>query len=138
MAMNLKAPALNNTFLKGRAHQLQHPPRCVSLGRPARSAPCMAISKKELVAKVADKTEISVKDVGPIINATLEVISESLLIGEKVSLIGFGTFEARTRKARTGRNPRTGEPLDIPESRIPAFSAGKAFKDAMKAAPKPE
>ena len=65
-------------------------------------------------------------------SATLDVITDALKNGEKVSLVGFGTFEVRERKERQGRNPQTREPMTIPASKLPAFSAGKALKDAVQ------
>ena len=82
------------------------------------------MNKTELIAAVAEKAGLTKKDVE-------KAVAEK----GKVQLIGFGTFEARTRNARTGKNPRTNEPIKIPAATVPAFKAGKAFKDAVNAAP---
>lgn len=89
------------------------------------------MNKVELVAAVADKAGLSKKDAEKALGAVLEAITESVAKGDKVALVGFGTFETRTRAARTGRNPRTKETITIPASKQPAFKAGKAFKDAV-------
>ena len=90
------------------------------------------MNKAELVAAVADKTNFTKKDAEVAINAFLSVIQEALEQGEKVQLIGFGTFEARDRKAREGRNPRKPEEtIKIEASKAPVFKAGKALKDAI-------
>lgn len=90
------------------------------------------MNKTELIAAVAGKAEISKKDAEKAVSAALEIIVEQLGKGDKVQLVGFGTFEARERAARKGVNPATGEQIDIAASVAPAFKAGKAFKDAMK------
>lgn len=90
------------------------------------------MNKTELVNAVAEKTELSKKDAGQAVDAVFETITETLQTGEKVQLIGFGNFEVRERSARKGRNPQTGEPIDIPASNVPAFKAGKALRDAVK------
>ncbi len=90
------------------------------------------MNKTELVAAVAKKAKITKVDAGNAVNATIESISNTLKKGDKVTLIGFGTFEVRKRAARTGRNPRTGEPLKIKASKVPAFKAGKTLKDTVK------
>ncbi|HHY36931.1 MAG TPA: HU family DNA-binding protein [Firmicutes bacterium] len=89
------------------------------------------MNKGELVARVADKADLTKKDAEKAINAVFETIQEALAAGEKVQLIGFGTFEVRERKARMGRNPQTGEEIEIAAARVPAFKAGKALKDAV-------
>lgn len=89
------------------------------------------MNKNELTAAVAERAEMSKKDADAAITAIVDVISESLRKGEKVQLLGFGTFEVRHRAARTGRNPQTKEPLPISESKIPVFKAGKALKDSV-------
>ena len=86
----------------------------------------------ELIAAVAANAGLTKKDADKAVSATLDVITETLQKGEKVSLVGFGTFEVRERKERQGRNPQTREPMTIPASKLPAFSAGKALKDAVK------
>jgi len=90
------------------------------------------MNKAELVAAVADKAGLTKKDAEVAVNSTLAGIEEALVKGEKVQLIGFGTFETRSRKARQGRNPRKpGEVIQIPASTAPVFKAGKALKDAV-------
>mgnify|MGYP000316410442 CR=1 FL=1 len=89
------------------------------------------MNKTELIAAVAEKASISKKESEVVINAALETIIDSLKNDEKVQLVGFGTFETKTRAAREGRNPRTGKTIKIAASKYPAFSAGKAFKDSV-------
>lgn len=90
------------------------------------------MNKAELIAAVAEKTGFTKKDAEGAVNATINVIEEALINGEKVQLIGFGTFEVRERKARTGRNPRKpGETIEIAASKAPVFKAGKALKDSV-------
>ncbi len=89
------------------------------------------MNKAELVAAVAEKTALSKKDSEKVVNAAFEAITEALVAGEKVQLVGFGSFETKERSARIGRNPRTKEEIEIPASRVPAFKAGKALKDAV-------
>ncbi len=90
------------------------------------------MNKTELVAAVATKAELSKKDADAAVKAVIDAVTEALKDGEKVALVGFGTFEVKTRAARTGKNPRTGEMIDIPESKVPSFKAGSALKDAVK------
>lgn len=90
------------------------------------------MNKAELINAVAEKTGFTKKDAEAAVNATMDVVQESLKNDEKVQLIGFGTFEVRQRKARTGRNPRKpDETIEIPASKAPVFKAGKALKDAV-------
>jgi DNA-binding protein HU-beta len=89
------------------------------------------MNKTELVAAVAAKAEISKKDAEAAVTATVDAITEALTDGEKVALVGFGTFDVKERAARTGLNPRTKEKIEIPASKSPAFKAGKALKDAI-------
>ncbi len=89
------------------------------------------MNKNELVAAIAEKAEISKKDAEKALKAFTDVVVEQMKKGEKVQLVGFGTFETSDREARSGRNPRTGETMDIPASRVPKFKAGKALKDAV-------
>lgn len=90
------------------------------------------MNKAELVTKVADNTTFKKKDVEATLDAVLDVIQEALASGESVKLIGFGTFETRSRKARMGRNPQKPENLiSIPASKAPVFKAGKSLKDAV-------
>ncbi|MDE5604852.1 MAG: HU family DNA-binding protein [Eubacterium sp.] len=90
------------------------------------------MNKTELVAAVATKAELSKKDADAAVKAVIDAVTEALKDGEKVALVGFGTFEVKTRAARTGKNPRTGEVIDIPEAKVPSFKAGSALKDAVK------
>lgn len=90
------------------------------------------MNKTELVAAVAAKAELSKKDAEAAVNAVFDSVKDALAEGDKVSLIGFGTFSVKTRAARTGLNPRTKETIKIPESKVPAFKAGSALKDAVK------
>lgn len=89
------------------------------------------MNKAELVAAIAEKTELSKKDSEKALKAFIDVVTEELKKGEKVQLVGFGTFETSKRAARTGRNPQTGEEMQIAASVAPKFKAGKALKDAM-------
>ena len=90
------------------------------------------MNKTELVAAVAAKAELSKKDAEAAVNAVFDSVKDALAEGDKVSRIGFGTFSVKTRAARTGLNPRTKETIEIPESKVPAFKAGSALKDAVK------
>ena len=89
------------------------------------------MTKVELIAAVAEKANLTKKDAEAAVNGALDVITESLKGGDKVTLVGFGTFEVRERPERKGRNPQTGEAMEIAASRIPAFKAGKALKDRV-------
>ncbi len=89
------------------------------------------MNKAELVAAIADKAELSKKDAEAALKAFTDVVAEELRKGEKIQLVGFGTFEVSERAARTGRNPQTGEEMTIPASKAPKFKAGKALKDLM-------
>jgi DNA-binding protein HU-beta len=89
------------------------------------------MNKGELVDAVAAKTQLSKKQVDAILTSTLDVIQEAVATGQKVTLVGFGTFEARQRQAREGRNPSTGQVISIPETTVPVFSAGKLFKEKV-------
>ncbi len=89
-------------------------------------------NKAELVSEVAAKTDLTKKEVAAAVDAIFSSIQEDLAKGEKVQLIGFGTFEVRHRAARKGRNPQTGAEIEIPTSKVPAFKPGKALKDAVK------
>lgn len=89
------------------------------------------MNKSELVAAMAAKAEISKKDAEKALKAFEEVVTEELAQGGKIQLVGFGTYDVTERAARTGRNPQTGEPMDIPASKAPRFRAGKALKDAV-------
>lgn len=89
------------------------------------------MNKTELIAAVAAKTGMSKKDAERAVAATIDTITESLVKGDKVQVSGFGIFEVKTREARVGRNPRTKETIQIPATKLPAFKAAKALKDAV-------
>ena len=89
------------------------------------------MNKAELIDAVAAKADMTKKDAESAVNAVMDVIQEELEKGEKVSLVGFGTFEVRSRAARTGRNPQTKEEIRIPATRVPAFRAGKSLKERI-------
>ncbi|MGR5912006.1 HU family DNA-binding protein [Bacillus cereus] len=90
------------------------------------------MNKTELIKNVAQNAEISQKEATVVVQTVVESITNTLAVGEKVQLIGFGTFEVRERAARTGRNPQTGEEMQIAASKVPAFKAGKELKEAVK------
>jgi DNA-binding protein HU-beta len=90
------------------------------------------VNKTDLINAVAEKAELSKKDATKALDALFDTISSTLSKEEKIQLIGFGTFEVRERSARTGRNPQTGEEIQIPASKVPAFKAGKELKEAVK------
>ncbi|HIY08245.1 MAG TPA: HU family DNA-binding protein [Firmicutes bacterium] len=89
------------------------------------------MTKAELITAVAEKTDLTKKDSEKAVSAVFEAITETLKKGDKVSLVGFGTFEVKERAAKEGINPRTKEKMPIPASKRPAFKAGKALKDAV-------
>lgn len=89
------------------------------------------MNKAELVGAIADKSELSRPVVDMIVSSLLEVVVAQVVAGHPVRLVGFGTFKPKQAKARQGRNPRTGEAIDIPARTVPAFKAGSAFKGAM-------
>lgn len=89
------------------------------------------MNKGELIDQIAAKANVTKKDADQVLTAMLEVILETVATGDKVTLVGFGTFEARERQAREGRNPSTGKPIKIPATRVPAFSAGKMFREKV-------
>lgn len=89
------------------------------------------MNKTELISELAQKVNMTKKDAEKVVNAFFSTVEEALKAGEKVQLIGFGTFEVRERQARKGRNPQTGEEISIPAARVPAFKAGKVLKDAV-------
>lgn len=91
------------------------------------------MNKTELLALVAMKANVTQKEANEVVEALLDTITETLATGEKVVVTGFGTFEVRLRAERTGKNPRTGETIVVPEQKTPAFRAGKLLKDAVKA-----
>ena len=89
------------------------------------------MNKAELIAAVAEKSGLSKKDSEAAVTAVLDVITAALKDGDKVQLVGFGSFEVKSRAARTGRNPKTKETIEIPASKVPVFKAGKALKDIV-------
>ena len=90
------------------------------------------MNKTELVAALAEKAEVSKKDAEKVLSAFIETVQDAIKADDKVQLVGFGTFEARERAAREGKNPQTGEKIKIAACKVPAFKAGKAFKDLVK------
>ncbi len=90
------------------------------------------MNKSELIVALAQKAELSKKDAEKALGAFVEVVTETLKAGDKVQLVGFGTFESKERPARTARNPRTGEEIQIPATKTASFKVGKALKDSMK------
>ena len=90
------------------------------------------LSKPELISTIAEKHDLPKKTIAAIVNDVFDTIVETTVAGKKVQLIGFGSFEVRERAARKGRNPQTGEELEIAASKTPAFKAGKSFKNAVK------
>lgn len=89
------------------------------------------MNKTELIAAVAEKSDITKKDADKTVSAVIDTIIEAVANGEKVQIVGFGTFEQRIRKERTGVDPRTHESIVIPESKVPAFKPGKGFKETV-------
>lgn len=91
------------------------------------------MNKTDLIGEVAARANITKRDAEKVFNAFLDTVEEALKAGDKIQLVGFGTFEVRTRQARKGRNPQTGAEIDIPAAKVPAFKPGKALKDAVEA-----
>ncbi|MDQ0058199.1 MULTISPECIES: HU family DNA-binding protein [Paenibacillus] len=89
------------------------------------------MNKTDLIAKVAELTDLSKKDATKAVDAVFDAISDALQSGDKVQLVGFGNFEVRERQARKGRNPQTGDPIEIAASKMPAFKPGKSLKDLV-------
>ncbi|MFV0400367.1 MAG: HU family DNA-binding protein [Oscillospiraceae bacterium] len=89
------------------------------------------MTKAELISAVAEKANLTKKDSEKAVAAVIDSITDALVSGDKVSLVGFGTFEVKSRSARNGINPRTKEPMPIPASKLPSFKAGKALKEAV-------
>ena len=89
------------------------------------------MNKTELIAAMADQAELSKKDAEAAVSAVLDAVTDELVKGGKVQLIGFGSFEVRERAAKQGRNPKTGEAMQIPATKVPAFKAGNALKNAV-------
>jgi DNA-binding protein HU-beta len=92
----------------------------------------LILNKMELVNKVAEQTGLKKKDAETAVNSVFSVIEEALAAGDKVQVIGFGTFETRERSARSGRNPQTGETISIPASTVPAFKPGNRLKEVIR------
>ena len=90
------------------------------------------MNREELITEIAKTAKVSKKDANEVLSATLETIEKAVKKGDKVTLVGFGTFERRQRAARTGRNPQTGKEIKIAAKKVPAFSAGKKFKELVK------
>lgn len=90
------------------------------------------MNKTELIAVLAEKAEVSKKDAEKVLNAFVETVQDAVKADDKVQLVGFGTFESKARAAREGKNPQTGEVIKIAACKVPAFKAGKAFKDMLK------
>lgn len=90
------------------------------------------MTKKELVSYVAEKANLSKKDAETAVNSVFDGITEALKTDDKIQLVGFGSFEVKERAARMGKNPATGETIEIPASKSPSFKAGKALKDTIK------
>jgi DNA-binding protein HU-beta len=93
------------------------------------------MNKGELVEAISEKADVTKKDIDTVLGAALDIIVESVTQGEKVTLVGFRSLEKRDRKEREGRNPKTGETMTIAATTVPAFSAGKAFKETVAAKP---
>ena len=89
------------------------------------------MNKTELIAAAAERSGLTKKDAEKVLNAAIDAISAALVQGDKVQVSGFGIFEVKEREARTGRNPQTGEPMEIAASRVPTFKASKTMKDAL-------
>lgn len=90
------------------------------------------MNKEKLIAKVFETTDLSKRDATTAVNSVFDLITETIESGEKVKIIGFGSFEARERKERNGRNPQTGDPIHIEASRTPVFKAAKTLKERIK------
>jgi DNA-binding protein HU-beta len=89
------------------------------------------MNKEELVQEVSKKAKVTQKEVSEVLSTFIDVVEKTVSKGKKVTLVGFGTFEARKRSARTGRNPQTGKEIKIPAKTVPTFSAGKKFKELV-------
>ena len=89
------------------------------------------MNKSDLIGSVAEKTELTKKDAEKAVNAIFQSIEDALAKGDKVQLVGFGSFETKERAARIGRNPRTGQEIKIPATKVPGFKAGKALKESV-------
>lgn len=90
------------------------------------------MNKTELISALAEKANVSKKNAEAVLNAFVETVEDTVKAGDKIQLVGFGTFESRERSAREGKNPQTGAKIQIAACKVPAFKAGKAFKDMLK------
>lgn len=90
------------------------------------------MKKSDLIANIADKAGLTKKDAEKALNAFIDTVTDALAADDKIALVGFGTFETKKRAARKGKNPRTGEIIDIPAAKVPAFKAGQGLKNAIK------
>ena len=90
------------------------------------------MNKSDLIAKIAEKADLTKKDAEKALNAFVDGVTEALVAGDKVVLVGFGSFETKKRAARKGKNPQTGAVINIPATTVPSFKVGKALKDAVK------
>uniref|UniRef100_A0A061RDM9 DNA-binding protein HU-beta n=1 Tax=Tetraselmis sp. GSL018 TaxID=582737 RepID=A0A061RDM9_9CHLO len=130
-SVRLFAARWSSTFSGGERFGPVAPNRNVVERSSVAGATRMQIGKKELVKRVAERAGVEIKVTDAVVSKLLDTIVETVTEGEKIAIPGFGTYEAKTRSPRTGRNPRTGEPLQIPAKRVPYFSAGKTFKDKV-------
>jgi len=89
------------------------------------------VNKEELVQEIAKKAKVTQKEASEVLSTLIDVVEKTVAKGKKVTLVGFGTFEARKRAARTGRNPQTGKEIKIPAKTVPAFTAGKKFRELV-------
>jgi DNA-binding protein HU-beta len=112
-------------------------PRNAQGTKAARPTTKLTATKKDLIARVSEKTGLDKKTAEAVVISTLDTIVDYLCEGEKVTLLGFGNYEAKLRSARTGRNPQTGQPMDIPEKLTVSFTVGKTFKDKVAESHKP-
>ena len=99
--------------------------------KPKRYRKGFIMNKEELVQEIAKKAKVTQKEAAEVLNGLVETVQKTVAKGEKVTLVGFGTFESRKRAARTGRNPQTGKEIKIAAKTVPAFSAGKKFKELV-------
>ena len=105
--------------------------RVLPYNKPKRYRKGFIMNKEELVQEIAKKAKVTQKEAAEVLNGLVETVQKTVAKGEKVTLVGFGTFESRKRAARTGRNPQTGKEIKIAAKTVPAFSAGKKFKELV-------
>ena len=105
--------------------------RILPYNNPKRYRKGFIMNKEELVQEIAKKAKVTQKEAAEVLNGLVETVQKTVAKGEKVTLVGFGTFESRKRAARTGRNPQTGKEIKIAAKTVPAFSAGKKFKELV-------